>query len=56
MAVPDPRFRFWRLHCPAGSYGDTYNSSRYGFSLARRPFYRMGIPVRFGVHGASQQR
>jgi len=37
------------------SYGDTYNSSGYGFDLVRRPFSIWGVPVRFGVRGVSQQ-
>jgi outer membrane protein OmpA-like peptidoglycan-associated protein len=37
------------------SYGDTYNSTGYGFSLNRRPFSVWGVPVRFGMRGVSQQ-
>jgi hypothetical protein len=37
------------------SYGDTYNSNGYGFSLARRPFTVWGLPIHFGVRGVSQQ-
>ena len=37
------------------SYGDTYNSNEYGFSLARRPFSIWGAPIHFVVRGVSQQ-
>ena len=37
------------------SYGDTYNSNGFGFSLARRPFSVWGLPIHFGVRGVSQQ-
>lgn len=37
------------------SYGDTYNSTGYGFSLNRRTFSVWGVPVRFGMGGVSQQ-
>ena len=37
------------------SYGDTYNSNGYGFSLARRPFSIWGAPIHFVVRGVSQQ-
>ena len=38
-----------------GTYGDTYNATGYGFSLARRPFSVWGLPVHIGVRGVSQQ-
>ena len=37
------------------SYGDTYNAAGYGFSLARRQFSVLGLPVRIGARGVSQQ-